>query len=116
MTKRQAIIGTVLGYSLVAFLGMFCFTSDSAFCGAPWNHTLQTLRLTVACTAWAIVVSSFGRYIANSIGKPRLAAVFIGGLAFVGFVSIPFWIYQGYGGRSFLFEGTWADVSCFFTE
>jgi hypothetical protein len=27
---------------------------------------------------------------------------------------LPFWIYKGYG--HFRFEGTWADVSCFFTE
>jgi len=28
--------------------------------------------------------------------------------------SMPFWIYRGYG--HFLFEGTWTDISCFFTE
>jgi hypothetical protein len=37
-----------------------------------------------------------------------------GVIAFVGFASIPFWIYRGYG--KFLFERTWVDVSCFFTE
>jgi hypothetical protein len=31
-----------------------------------------------------------------------------------GFVSIPFWIYRRFS--LFLFEHTWADVSCFFTE
>jgi hypothetical protein len=34
-------------------------------------------------------------------------------LALVGLASIPFWIYDR---GSFMFEGTWADVSCFFTE
>ena len=34
-------------------------------------------------------------------------------LVLVAFASIPFWIYDS--GR-FMFEGTWADVSCFFTE
>jgi hypothetical protein len=35
-------------------------------------------------------------------------------IAAAGFASIPFWIYRGHG--VFLFENTWADVSCFFTE
>jgi hypothetical protein len=32
----------------------------------------------------------------------------------VGLMSVPFWIYAGYG--EFHFEDTWADVSCLFTE
>jgi hypothetical protein len=35
-------------------------------------------------------------------------------VAGVGYGSVPFWIYRGYG--TFWFENTWADVSCFFTE
>ena len=32
------------------------------------------------------------------------------------FSSIPFWIYPGARPATFLFKGTWADVSCFFAE
>ena len=32
------------------------------------------------------------------------------------FASIPFWIYPGARPATFLFQGTWADVSCFFAE
>ena len=41
---------------------------------------------------------------------PLLAAAITG----AGIASLPFWIFRGYG--HFLFEGTWADVSCFFAE
>jgi hypothetical protein len=34
-------------------------------------------------------------------------------LALLGFVSITFWIYDS---AKFMFEGTWADVNCFFAE
>ena len=43
-------------------------------------------------------------------GAPLLAGAVTG----AGLASIPFWIYRGYG--HFLFEGTPADISCFFAE
>jgi hypothetical protein len=44
---------------------------------------------------------------------PSLAPLVSTVLALAGLASIPFWIYDS---GTFMFEGTWADVSCFFTE
>ena len=47
--------------------------------------------------------------------KLRTAAPLLAGaIAGAGLASIPCWIYRGYG--HFLFEGTWADINCFFAE
>jgi hypothetical protein len=59
-----------------------------------------------------VLASTCGAFAARKFHAPRLAMVVSTLLALVGFASIPFWIYHS--GR-FIFEGTWADVSCFFT-
>jgi len=76
---------------------------------------MTTARLALACTAWDLVASGCALLAASVLKRVSvwnvILAAFVAGL---GFASIPFWIYRGYG--VFLFENTWADVSCFFTE
>ena len=47
-------------------------------------------------------------------GLTAVTLFLTGVIAGVGYGSVPFWIYRGYG--IFWLENTWADVSCFFTE
>jgi hypothetical protein len=54
---------------------------------------------------------SMTKKIANWQGTAILVSTLVAGL---GFASMPSWIYRGDG--RFLFENTWADVSCVFTE
>ena len=102
-------------YLVVCFAGLFYYTYGSCFCSRPdgSSHVAQTLHLTVACTVWAVFASICGAFAAKESGLSWLAPAVSTLLALVGFASIPFWIYDS--GR-FMFEGTLADVSCFFTE
>lgn len=102
-------------YFIVCLAGLFCYTYGSFFCSKPdgSSHVAQTFRLTVACTVWAVLASICGAFAAKKSGLRGLAPVLSTLLALVGLASIPFWIYDS---GSFMFEGTWADVSCFFTE
>ena len=113
--EKKVRIAVTLGYFVICFAVLFYYTSGSSFCGRPGEpgHTAQTLHLSVACTLWAILVSVCGAFIAKRSGIRGLAPLASAVLALAGFASIPFWIYDS--GR-FMFEGTWADVSCFFTE
>jgi len=117
---RRVRLGLAVLYFIACFGILFFYTSGSSFCSRPNgpSRAMATLRLAFACTAWDAFASVCGVLSAAAIKKStgrstisRLVSTLIAGL---GFASIPFWIYQGYG--TFLFEGTWADVSCFFTE
>jgi hypothetical protein len=105
-------------YFAIAYTVLAVFSYNSYFCSSirsGHNHALTTARLAFACTAWALVICSLvSLAVSNKLIKPGLGLFFCTVLSGTGFVSIPFWIYRGYG--SFLFENTWADVSCFFTE
>ena len=69
----------------------------------------------VRCTLWdfvsSVCVSAAAR---SSLVAPKLAPLARAVITGVGVASLPFWIYRGSG--VFLFQGTWADVSCVFTE
>lgn len=108
---RCALVGA---YFAVAFGVLYWYAGDGYFC-ARTGPMRSTLRLAVACTLWDLAACSAGSWLALKIMKLRTAAPLLAGALMAGgLVSAPFWIYRGYG--HFLFEGTWADVSCFFTE
>lgn len=101
-------------YFAVAY-GILFLYADSYFCSAARGQSRPSVsaKLALACTIWdalagASSVHLFGK---QSRWLQILVSAAISG---IGFVSMPFWIYRGYG--HFLFENTWADVSCFFTE
>jgi len=113
---EKRVRATVTGvYFIVCFAGLFYYTYGSSFCSRPRgpSQAAQTLRLTVACTVWEVLASICGAFAAKKSALRGLAPVVSTLLVLIGFTSIPFWIYDK--GR-FMFEGTWADVSCFFTE
>jgi len=105
-------------YFIVACGILSLYTYGSYFCSAArtgQSHVLVTARLAIACTAWDAFASACGGLVI-AVTNPRwrsLALLLATAVAGVGFGSMSFWIYKN--GR-FLFEGTWADVSCFFTE
>lgn len=106
-------------YFIVAYGILSFYTYNSYFCSAARtgrSHALTTARLALACTAWDAFASACGAMalVVTSARRPSIAPLLSTLVAGVGFGSITFWIYQGYG--RFLFENTWADVSCFFTE
>jgi hypothetical protein len=113
-----SILFFVVAYAILSF-----FSYNSYFCAAErtgHNHALTTARLALALTVWNFVAGWCGS-LAFASGKKHsfngLTAVVLTlstAIAGVGFISLPFWIYRGYG--VFWFENTWADVSCFFTE
>lgn len=79
---------------LAAKLSLAIAILDSILCVAM-ERLLFVTRLTSSAFAW------FGAIIATLIMGVSVAA-------------LPSWIYEGYG--VFRFEGTWASVSCAFTE
>ncbi|SRR5258705_9468490 len=116
--EKRARITLEICYFFVIYAILFYSSYGSYFCAQSRtgrSYAMTTARLALACTAWDVVASCCG-LLAESVLKrvsfwSVLLAAFVAGL---GFASIPFWIYRGYG--VFLFENTWADVSCFFTE
>jgi hypothetical protein len=113
--EKRVRLAVTTGYFAISFAVLFYYTYGSFFCSRPGEsgHVAQTLHLTIAVTLWEALVSVFGAFAAKKCGVRGLGLVLSTALALVGFASIPFWIYDS--GR-FMFEGTWADVSCFFTE
>lgn len=115
---RVALAGL---YFVAAFGLLSWFSYNSYFCASERtgrSHVLTTFRLALVCTAWDAVASACGAFFVVAIkryvywrGFAPLVSMIVAGL---GFFYMPFWINEGYGG--FLFEKTWADVSCFFTE
>lgn len=103
-------------YFIVAYGVLFWYSYDDYFCLNPNSapQPIITARLALACTLWDTLVGFGIAFTVNAIGEfgrivPFWATIVTG----IGFASIPFWIYRGYG--QFLFEHTWADVRCFFT-
>jgi hypothetical protein len=117
MTAREKRIraAVTVGYFAVCFVVLFYYTKGSSFCERPGEsgHFSQTLHLTTACTLWEVLVSICGALAARKLALDGLAPFVSTALALAGLASIPFWIYDS---GTFLLEGTWADVSCFFTE
>ena len=118
--NRVRLLSSCL-YLAFAYGLLFWYTGGDFFCERPGmgpGHAIATARLAVACTAWDLVASVCGLLVIAITNKRtsrstiRIFATIL--VAGIGFCSIPFWIYRGYG--TFLFENTWADVSCVFTE
>lgn len=111
-------ISLLIVYFAIAYAILAVFSYNSDFCSSissGHNHALTTARLAFACTAWALVICGLVTLaVSNKLIKPGLGLFLCTVLSGTGIGSIPFWIYRGYG--RFLFEHTWADVSCFFTE
>jgi hypothetical protein len=107
-------------YFLVTFIVLVLFTWDDVFCARPAasNHWLATSRLALALAVYGLVVSlAVGATLspAPGIGRPRWTSTLVAALVVgLGVACLPYLIYQGHG--HFRFEGTWADVSCFFIE
>ncbi len=117
MTAKEEKVraAVTVAFFAISFVVLFYYTYGSLFCSRPGEsgHVAHTLHLTIACTLWEVLVSICGAFVAKKCGARGLAPVVSTALALLGFASIPFWIYNS--GR-FRFEGTWVDVSCFFTE
>ena len=109
MSHRQLLVrSAALGaYVFLAFVVLYWF--------AGHGHLRSTFVLSLACTILNLFACIAGTLVGHSLVKLRTAAPLLAG-AISGAVlaSMTFWIYRGYG--HFLFEGTWADISCFFTE
>ena len=119
---RKLVFASILFFAVACAILSF-FSYNSYFCAAErthHNHTLTTVRLALALSAWNFVSGWCGslilalgkRHSSNGLLPVALTASTL--IAGIGYVSASFWIYRGYG--VFWFENTWADVSCFFTE
>jgi hypothetical protein len=118
--KRVRLLSSCL-YFVFAYGVLFWYTRGDSFCERPGTgsgHAIASAKLAVMCTAWDLFASVCGLLAAAIANKrtPRLEiGIVVSALvAGIGFCSIPFWIYRGHG--RFLFENTWADVSCVFAE
>ena len=109
MSHRQSVMrsASIGAYFLSAFTVLYWFAGHGSL--------RSTFILSLACTIWDLFACVVGTWLAQNMMKLRTAAPLLAGaIACVGLASMTFWIYRGYG--HFLFEGTWGDVSCFFTE
>lgn len=114
MSHRQRIIrwASIGAYFIAAFAVLYWFGGRSYFCsGSPLQ---STFRLTFACTTWNLIACTTGSFVARKVDLRTAAPIVAAAISGVGFASIPFWLFRGYG--HFLFEGTVMDVSCFFAE
>ena len=109
MHRRKLLIrsASIGAYFVLSFVMLNWFGGHGCLSSA--------LKLSLGCTGWDLFAFAVGSWIAQRLMKlrtaaPLLAAAITGG----GLASVPFWIYRGYG--HFFFEGTWADISCFFSE
>ena len=118
--KRTRIALAAL-YFIVAYGILFYYTYGDYFCSSSrtgQSHAIVTARLALACTAWDIFASACGalgvaatrRYSHWSGIAPLLSTL----VSELGFAYMPFWINEGSG--RLLYQHTWVDVSCFFTE
>lgn len=102
-------------YFAATFCYLFYLSDGNTFCGGAHGRLVETIRLAIGCTAWSLFASLCGAIAFHKLKIPKSAAGFISfAVALLGFISITYWIYAGYG--HFRFENTIADVSCFFTE
>ena len=121
MTRK--LVSVSILFFAVAYTILSFFSYNSYFCAAErtgHNHALTTARLALALAAWNFFAGWCGS-LAFALGKKHffngllpVGLTISTAIAGIGYVSVPFWIYRGYG--VFWFENTWADVSCFFTE
>jgi len=114
--RRWVHAGLTLFYFGVSWSVLLWYTSDDPFCAPSGinNHILVSARLALACTAWDFRSGIGGAWSARVMSAPKLAPFLRAVIAALGVGSIPFWLFRGYG--VWLFQGTWADVSCLFTE
>jgi heme/copper-type cytochrome/quinol oxidase subunit 3 len=119
-TKRSRLWVTIL-YFIVSYGTLFCSYKGDYFCTRVTGPGLPIMaaRLALACTLWELFASTCGalavaatKHYGHWRGIAPLISTLVAGL---GFASIPFWLYRGFA-NGFLFQNTWADVSCFFTE
>lgn len=116
MSARQRLLRLALVglYLVAASAFLYWYSAGDSFCSRQ-GHLATTIRLALACTVWDILACALGSAIARKAMKlPKASPLLTGTIAVIGVASVPFWIYRGYG--VFLFEGSWADVSCFFAE
>ena len=116
--KAVRLLATVI-YFAVAYTTLSVYVSGSSFCAVlrtGQTRAAVTAKLAFVLTLWNIIATLVGALTRRTLCKQLVwpSAVVSTLIAGFGFTSIPFWIYRGYG--KFLFENTWADVSCFFTE
>ncbi|MGH9495068.1 MAG: hypothetical protein ACRD3B_08735 [Candidatus Sulfotelmatobacter sp.] len=114
---KQLVLASSVVY-LAATYGILFLYADSYFCSAPRGQVryIVSAKVALAFTLWDVLAGACGMFALRrlNIASRWLATLLTAIIAAVGFGSISFWIYRGYG--HFLFEGTVADVSCFFTE
>lgn len=117
ITERTVRVLLHFGYFVVAYIVLFLYASEF-FC-SPYRGEARAIisaKLALACRAWDIFVDACGAVAIALTGTHRQwlqirVSTLVAGF---GFASAPSWIYRGYG--HFLFENTWAEVSCFFIE
>ena len=118
----QKLVSLSVLFFAIAYAILSFFSYNSYFCAAErtgHNHALTTARLALALTAWNFFAGWCGSLALalrknHSFNALTVALTLSTVIAGVGYVSVPFWIYRGYG--VFWLDNTWADVSCFFTE
>jgi hypothetical protein len=102
-------------YFAATFCYLYSFSRGDTSCQDANGFPIETIRFAIGCTAWSLFASLCGAIALHKLKIPKSAAGFISfGVALLGFISVPYWIYLGYG--HFRFENTIADVSCFFTD
>ena len=109
MPRRPLLIrsASVGAYFILSFVVLHWFAGDGCFS--------STFNLSLGCTVWDLFACAAGSWVAQRLMKLRTAAPLLAGaITGAGLATIPFWTYRDYG--HFRFEGTWADISCFFAE
>ena len=102
-------------YFIATFSYLFYFFRGEPSCESVNGFPIETIRFAIGCTAWSLFASLCGTIALHKSKIPKSAAGFISfAVALLGFISIPYWIYLGYG--HFRFENTIADVSCIFQD
>jgi hypothetical protein len=107
-------------YWIVIFTAIFAFYRTDSFCHSPGSHSyiLEVAGLTLTLALWDFLVGALSGAALHRLdpnfewfwARVIISTVLVG----AGLAYLPFWIYTGAG--EFRFAGTWADVSCFFTE
>ncbi len=119
-SMNRRTLGTRVALTALYFAATFCYlfyiSDGDTFCGGAHGRLVESIRLAIACTAWSLFASLCAAIVRQIFGSYlKFSGAFISfAVALLGFISITYWIYLGYG--HFRFENTIADVSCFFTE
>lgn len=109
MPRRQSLIhsASIGAYFILSFAVLNWFADGGCLS--------STFKLSLGCTVLDLFACVVGSWIARKLMKLRTAAPLLAGaITGAGMASIPFWIFRGYG--HFIFEGTWADISCVFAK